>query len=180
MILEHMLSYWGIKFTGCDNGLAALNIMEKQNDFDVLIVDYQMPYMDGLETIKLIKNRIGLNVEKQPVILLHSSIDYSKVRDECRKMGIRYNIIKPVKSSDLFEYLNNIFEPETLLNEAGQISAEQNFKTSRPLSLHEHIILVAEDVPLNLEVIRALLHNILPASHILTAKNGRDVIEYVL
>lgn len=177
MILEHMLSYWGIKFTGCDNGLAALNILEKQNDFDVLVVDYQMPYMDGLETIKLIKNRIGLDVQKQPVILLHSSIDDSKVRDECKKLGIRFNIIKPVKSSDLFDYLNNIFEPEYLSKQDKQIQAGRMTQNSNSLGAQEHIILVAEDVPLNLEVIRALLHNILPASRILTAKNGRDVLD---
>jgi PAS domain S-box-containing protein len=75
LILEHLFQGWNINFTGCDNGLDALKILDSSKHFDVIIVDYNMPYIDGLETIRLIRENLNLHADKQPVILLHSSSD---------------------------------------------------------------------------------------------------------
>ena len=98
MILEHMFKNWGINFSACEDGISAFKMIKQSEPFDVIIVDYKMPFMDGLETIKMIRNNLPLTIEKMPVILLHSSVDDSKIYEQCKKMSVRYNIIKPVKS----------------------------------------------------------------------------------
>jgi len=42
MILEHTFNNWGIEFVGSDNGLSALNLLERSKPFNLIIVDYHM------------------------------------------------------------------------------------------------------------------------------------------
>ncbi len=55
LILKDTLEFWGIEFVGCDNGLDCLKILANNKPFDLIIMDYHMPYIDGLETIRKMK-----------------------------------------------------------------------------------------------------------------------------
>jgi CheY-like chemotaxis protein len=74
-ILEQILQSWGIHTHSCADGYTALEIIRTEEPFDVIICDYHMPEMDGLETIKRIReNRANeISTTRQPVILLLSS-----------------------------------------------------------------------------------------------------------
>ncbi|NUM35329.1 MAG: PAS domain S-box protein, partial [Candidatus Brocadiae bacterium] len=110
-ILELTFKNWGVDFVGCDNGIEAMKSLQNAL-FDVIIVDYQMPYLNGIETIKMIKKSLASLQEKQPIVLLHSSSEEPEIREECKKLGVRFNIVKPVKARELFRYLELIHDSQ--------------------------------------------------------------------
>jgi len=175
MILEHTFINWGIEFVGIDNGLSALKLIEKSQAFDVIIVDYHMPFLNGIDTIKMIRGQLDLSAEKQPVILLHSSSDDIGIYDECKRLGVRFNLTKPIKSQELLQYLKNIHTQPVLTvkdrKNASVISSAILTKDFSP------VILVAEDVFLNMILVTTIVKQMIPNVTILEAKNGIEAYE---
>jgi len=175
MILEHNLKHWGIDYEGCDNGLTAMNILSTKEPFDLIIVDYHMPYLDGLETIRLIREKLKLSPDKMPVILLHSSSDDQKLHQACQLMGIRFHLVKPVKAQELYQFIKNL--PQHLnLNETQAPQAPKipdGFHTEQKIK-----ILIADDVLLNIHLIQALIEKLDCQTEIIEAYNGDEAVRY--
>jgi len=172
MILEHLMLNWGIACTSCDNGYRAIEIIETSEPFDVIICDYHMPELDGLETIKLIRQKLKLTAKKQPIILLHSSSDNADLLRRCDELEIRFRLTKPVKSDELYSYLGSINNPitETLTSEAVQVQEER-------IEFKEHVtVMIAEDNEFNMLLIKAIVSKILPTVRIIEAKNGKEAL----
>ncbi len=174
-ILEDNFKHWGIAFSECDNGLSALKKLER-NKFDLMIVDYHMPYLDGLETIRMIRDKLGLSPENLPVFLLHSSSDDQNLRDECKKLGVRFNLVKPVKADELLHFIRNIQSEETK-KETGTDSEETVMQNEPNEQDTNPVILVAEDVPMNMMVIKTLIKYLIPDAVILEAHDGQAAVK---
>lgn len=174
MILQHMLANWHIESESCENGFDALKTIETSKAFDVIICDYHMPYLDGLETIKMIREKLELSPEKQPIILLHSSSDDIDLHKRCDELGICFRLTKPVKASDLFNYLCNIRQEDFLQKVIS--NNDKVVSNERPLTA-PFSILIAEDVGMNMEMVKALLKELFPKVHLLEASNGIEVVE---
>lgn len=178
MILEHTFNNWGIEFVGVDNGLSALNVIEHSSPFDVIIVDYHMPYLNGIDTIKMIREKLNLSPDMQPIVLLHSSSDDIGLYEECKKLGVRFNLTKPIKSEELLHYLKNIHDHSTLeVKEWEKAPNQVNFEISNDNSL---VILVAEDVVLNMILVTTIITQMLPNVTILEAKNGKEAFDMAI
>lgn len=95
LIVTQMLLLKNIHTVEATNGLEALHLLSKGERFDVILMDYHMPFMDGLETIRKIKESFVENLDEMPVILLQSSSDDRKIIQTCRELGVRYRLIKP-------------------------------------------------------------------------------------
>ncbi len=175
IILENTLKNWGIVCESSENGFEALKILENSQSFDVIICDYNMPYINGLETIRLIRDKLKLSSEKQPIILLHSSSDDVEVLRKCKELGIRFRLTKPVKTKELFNYLCNIYSKSDLeeKNKIPQNVEKKNYFQNESYKK----ILVAEDVPMNMQMIKALLNIICPEAIIIEAENGIQAVE---
>ncbi|MEI8086734.1 MAG: response regulator [Paludibacter sp.] len=169
IILEQTLANWGIECTSCDNGLAAIRILETSNPFDVIICDYHMPYIDGLETIKLIRDKLELSPEKLPIILLHSSSDDTELHKQCEELGIRFQLTKPVKTEELYSYLCNIHRP--IHSKIKVEDKELRVKTPEDIT-----ILIAEDVEMNMLLVKFLIGKLLPQARILEATDGNEAV----
>ena len=171
-IMKQMLLQWQIQSECCDSGFEALKIIEQPEPFDLIICDYNMPYINGIETIRMLKNKLKLSIEKQPVILLHSSLDNFQLEKESLELGIRFHLSKPVKSNDLFNYLNNLYDDNTTSLEKLTIEAPKRN------NIYETVkILIAEDVFLNMVLIKAMLSELGFENGIIEAKNGIEAIE---
>ena len=172
LIMKQMLNQWQIQSECCDNGFDALKIIERTEPFDIIICDYNMPYFNGIETIRMLKSKLKLSTEKQPVILLHSSLDHHNLEKECLELGIRFHLSKPVKSNDLFIYLTNLHQENTT-NLDNEITASPKVEI-----IHDKVkILVAEDVLLNMVLIKAILSDLGFNGGIIEAKNGIEAVE---
>lgn len=89
-----------------DDGFAALKILEKET-FDLILMDINMPLMNGFETTK----RIRLLGIKTPVVAL-TAFDKDEIAEEAISSGINDIIIKPFEPVKLFKIINY------LINEA--------------------------------------------------------------
>ena len=90
--------------TGSD-GYEGLELL-RNNSIDVLLIDIQMPVLNGYDTIKLIReDEVNNNKQKLPIIAVTA---YASSEDKERILGIGANdfIIKPIKSDQIIEILN--------------------------------------------------------------------------
>lgn len=179
-IMEHLLAKWEIECITCDNGFESLKVIEQSKAFDVIVCDYHMPYLDGLETVKMIREKLELPPEKQPVILLHSSSDDAELQNKCKELGIYFRLTKPVKQAELLNCFANIqrgsFEEEINTKaetDEKEIRVENNENES-------HTILIAEDNANNMLFITTLINQILPGVKIIEAGNGKEAVEKII
>ena len=146
-------------------GLEALGMIEHRHlsgrDYDVVIVDWKMPDMDGLETIRRIRSEIGTGVP----ILLISAYDWSDIEDKAKEAGANGFVSKPLFRSTLYDKINNLIGRES-------VSQEPEDDYSDLQGLH---ILVAEDNDVNWEIISAMLGMFGITAE--RAENGRICVE---
>ena len=94
--LCNLLEADGFEVHGCEDGIAALAAAEKTN-FDVIITDYRMPKMDGLEATKHLRIRLPAS------IIVGISIE--NVKDDFLKAGADAFLFKPFEYNSLLELL---------------------------------------------------------------------------
>lgn len=173
-ILEHILAHWNIKTQSVDNAISALTLLDKDPDFDVLIVDYHMPFVDGITTISEIKK---LFAEKQhgelPKIILYSSADDARLESSINELKIDAKLIKPAKISELFYSLNKISNhPSTEI-----IQGRENKGNEKTANTEGIKILIAEDVSLNMLLLKTIIKSYYPDSVIIECANGKEAVD---
>ncbi|MEA1885385.1 MAG: response regulator [Thermotogota bacterium] len=176
-ILRENLEQKGIRVTEAENGFKALETLTKAKDYDLLIVDYNMPYMNGLEVVQNIRDKFEITAEELPVILLHSSVEDEAVKNGCRQYAIAANLIKPVKMTQLINTISGIKDTAPA-GESGQNKSEKPGKESRMGDKYKKILIV-EDNATSMLFARATLHQILPNVTIKEAENGEEAVQIV-
>lgn len=147
------------------NGQTALEMLEaahqKGSDYEIILIDWKLPEMDGIEVTREIRNRYG----STPHILMISAADNSDIEEKARQAGIDAFIVKPLFKSTLYYNLNKLKEETTAAQTTEEVTAP----------FHGEYILVAEDIDLNWEIAQALLSDIgLEPEH---AENGKVCVE---
>ncbi len=140
---------------------AAFHAHQNREDFDVILLDWKMPGMDGVETAREIRRKIGEHV---PILVL-TSYDWSEIETEAREAGINAFMPKPFFTSTFFSTIKPFFEEvekELALPEADS-------------SLKDKLFLVAEDNELNAEILTEMLH--MDGAECEVAVNGKEAVE---
>ncbi|HWQ19018.1 MAG TPA: response regulator, partial [Methanotrichaceae archaeon] len=97
-----MLERLGYRADVASNGLEVLEAMERQH-YDIILMDIQMPEMDGLEAARAIRQRFP--PEAQPKIIAITAYALAGDKERCLEAGMDGYISKPVKIEDLKELL---------------------------------------------------------------------------
>jgi two-component system sensor histidine kinase/response regulator len=148
LILKKQLESWQLRPTLAASGRSAMYILTEETDFDLVMIDMEMPQMNGVETAKAIQ----LKLPNVPMILL------SSIGDEYTKNDMqlfRSVLTKPIKQQTLGKHIlgalsqNVKFTPAENQNKARM---ESDFSTKYPLR-----ILIAEDNLVNQTVIKSIL-----------------------
>ncbi|RAJ77415.1 PAS domain S-box-containing protein [Chitinophaga dinghuensis] len=172
-IINRMLELKGMTTTKANNGLEALQLlMDPANSYDVLIIDYHMPIMDGLETVRKIRGMQSPQVASIPVVLLYSSSDDEMVVKACEELSISQRLVKPVTMKQLYKALSGLLD--TSGASQGSIPAE---KKQRKVLSEGITVLVAEDNSVNMLLAKAIIGRALPNARILEAKTGREAYD---
>ncbi|MCC5937500.1 MAG: PAS domain S-box protein [Lunatimonas sp.] len=101
VLLKKYLTKWGVgNIEFAQNGQLALELFEKR-DFDILLIDLQMPVMDGLEMSKEIRAMEKESKKRVPLIALTAS-SYSEVHEQLNKAGMDDYVSKPFNPADLY------------------------------------------------------------------------------
>src|SRR5690606_22969219 len=92
------------------NGQDALDKLKEQ-DFDIVLMDVQMPVMDGLEATRKIRNEFTGPKKDIPVVALTASVIRSDL-DKCREAGMNDYVPKPFKIEELIKTIANLTDRE--------------------------------------------------------------------
>ena len=96
-----MLKKVGIESKMAGNGKEAIKVLESENKFDLIIMDLQMPEMDGFETTKFIRKKLNLTT---PIIAMTASaLRNEKVK--CFELGMNEYLTKPFVPAELYRQL---------------------------------------------------------------------------
>ena len=178
-ILKRMLELKKIHVDEADSGLVALLMLQKDNDYDVIIMDYHMPVMDGIETIRKIKEIVNKDILEQPIVMLYSSSDDEELQNSCDELEVQSRLVKPIKMHEMYQVLAQLkkanLDLKKIQDEKPIIKKEVHLKIE---NLKNSVkILVAEDNEVNLFLAKTLIHSIAPNAVIIEARNGNEAIE---
>ncbi|PKO98070.1 MAG: histidine kinase [Bacteroidetes bacterium HGW-Bacteroidetes-8] len=181
-ILEQTFKSWNIECISCSDGLEAIRIVKVSDPFDLIVIDFKMPLINGIDTIRMLRNDTIVDKDKLPVIIMCSSDDDSLINEESRKHGMIYKLVKPVKISELFDYLLNLSNTGVINPTRGysseSISSKKSYITNnKGLIKSNPIVLIAEDVQMNMILIKTLVSSYIPGAIIFEARNGLDAIQ---
>ncbi len=141
------LASLGASVEQANSGLEALGMIEHRHlsgkDYNVIIIDWKMPDIDGIETIR----RIRSEIETKIPILLVSAYDWSDIEDKAKAAGANGFVSKPLFRSTLYDKINDLIGKEP-----ASVEPEDDYSDLKGLN-----ILVAEDNDINWEIISALL-----------------------
>ena len=155
----------GAKAELAQSGAEAIDMIarrhESGNDYNIVILDWKMPDMDGTETIR----RIRTEVDPEIPILLVSAYDWSEIEDVARDAGANGFVSKPIFRSTFYNKINELLGAESKSTEP-----EDDFSDLNGMN-----ILIAEDIDVNWEIISCMLSMIGITSE--RAENGRVCVE---
>ncbi len=142
--------------------------VELVDPFEVYIIDWTMPGLSGIETVRQIRKLVG---EDSPIILM-SAYDWTDIEEDARRAGVNGFISKPLFASELHQQLKrSLSRPKA--EEAADAAApalmapEEDFQGKR--------ILLAEDNELNREIATEILQE--AGFQVDAAENGQQALE---
>ena len=153
------------------DGNKAVEMIEEHNknheDYRIVLVDWKMPYMDGIETIREIRKRVG---KKIPVFLI-SAYDWNDVEEADESLDdIEGFISKPLFKSTLYHHLKHYNDPV-----AGDTPFVQAADEEQEVSFGGKHVLLAEDIDLNWEIAYEILSEF--DMQLERAVNGKECVD---
>ena len=155
----------GVKADCAESGLEALGMIrhrhETGRDYSVVILDWKMPDIDGVETVRRIRSEVGSDTP----ILLISDYDWSDIEDKAKEAGANGFVSKPLFRSKLYDKISSL-----LGTEVKSVEPENDYSDLQGMN-----ILIAEDNDINWEIISAMLGMFGITTE--RAENGRVCVE---
>ena len=161
----------GMRSTKVADGVAALKVIAQADahadPYDLILFDWRMPGLDGMEAMKRLTAQ---QLAHHPVSLLITAFDELALRDEAKAVGFDAVLGKPLTASRLVDALANAMAGPTR-------HAVAQSKAPDPTSgeLVGKLILLAEDNPVNQEVVQELLVDV--GIRVDLANNGQEAVQ---
>jgi len=163
---QRLLSDAGLKAEWVDSGAGAVDKVTDQHrlekDYDLILLDWKMPDMDGIETARRIRRIVGPDV----TIIIMTAYDWTDIEKKARAAGVDMFMRKPVFASSVTKAFENVFlnkkdsaEPQT--------EPQYDFSGKR--------VLLAEDNDINAEIAKSILE--MKHCAVDVAENGAIAIE---
>jgi CheY-like chemotaxis protein len=170
VILRQMLLLKQIASEEAKNGFEALQLLAQGRRYDVIMMDYHMPYMDGLETIRKIRDSFYKTHEEQPIILLNSSSDDGTIIKGCEELNVNQRLVKPIKMQQMYNTLSRLYKkPQEIQSLAKADVYEESTKVLQ--------VLVAEDNPVNMLLAKTIIKRVTQKAVIIEALNGYEALK---
>jgi signal transduction histidine kinase/CheY-like chemotaxis protein len=171
-ILEETLTHWRMKPYCVESGLAALSEMQRavkeKAPYRLVLLDAHMPEMDGFSVVEQIHHSPEL---AGATIMMLSSADHSDQVKQCRELGLKVHLRKPVHQAELLTAIRTALgarSPKNARAAAKPVRAQER-------SGYKWRILLAEDHPVNQRLVVGLLEK---RGHLVkVATNGREAVD---
>ena len=146
-----------------DSGFRAVEevqrLLEENRHYDIAMIDWKMPDMDGVETARRIRALVGPDT----TIIMISAYDWSRIEDEARNAGVNCFISKPLFGSTIYDAFARAVNRS---EEKGAEKEREDFSGCR--------VLLADDNELNREIARTLLE--MRGMEVETAEDGQEAV----
>ena len=131
----------------------------RRDDYDLLLIDWKMPQMDGVETTRQIRSVVGNDT---PIIIL-TSYNWDEIADEARNAGVDTFVSKPLFAGTVMDEFRDAFK-------------KKNTKPKeKRAELKGRRVLLAEDVQVNAEIMMMVLS--MREIEVELAENGRIAVD---
>jgi len=162
-LIINVLNKFGITADIANNGLEGLG-KRKDNQYDLIFMDIQMPVMDGVESTKeIIQFEQSLNKEHIPIIALTANA-LKGDREKFLSLGFDEYISKPMSISELLYILNMFIDESAQGTDINSDPSEDLDKRSKPnfdsLQKKELNIIVAKEGELSSKILSKIIDNI--------------------
>ena len=183
-ILNQILTNWGFRPEECSNGKAAIDklkeAVQKKDPFPIVLLDMQMPEMDGEETAKHILSDPEIN---DTDIIILTSLGQRGDASYLKQLGCKAYLVKPVKQSHLFNTIVNVLQmkKEKAEPDKSEESSEPEIITAH--TIEEQMrngvrILLAEDNLINQKVALKILQK--RNYSVDVVNNGKEAVKAAL
>ncbi|MGK9124142.1 PAS domain S-box protein [Olivibacter sp. SA151] len=169
MILERMLALKNIHSESVSNGFDALQKLYDNKKYDLLIVDYQMPILDGLEVIRKIRQSPKVEYSNIPIILLYSSSEDEDIVKQSNELTVT-RVRKPINTKEMYEALKRTQKIDV-------VNGEESDRLPSKAVVRPFNVLIAEDNAVNMLLTSTIIERIAPLASIEKAENGLLAVE---
>ena len=156
----------GVTAEWVDSGQKAVEWVKfyrkEHKDYDMILIDWKMPGMDGIETAREIRKVVGADV----TIIIMTAYDWASIEQEAKLAGVNLLMNKPMFRSSLISAFNQAL---------GIKEAEKEEPEEEEFDLSGKRILLAEDNAINTEVAQLLLKS--KGADVDVAENGLRALE---
>lgn len=176
VLTEQLLSF-RLEPTAVNSGAMALRELERAalstKPYDLVLMDWRMPVMDGIETAKMMRRSNKLN--NIPLTIMVTAFDQENINHQAENAGIKAFLLKPINPSLLFDTIMQVLGrevPASLRMKPMQkplLHRKENLKGAR--------ILLVEDVLLNQQVATEILES--TGIIVEIANNGQEAVDAV-
>jgi signal transduction histidine kinase/CheY-like chemotaxis protein len=99
-LIKHLMKNWGIQHTIVNNGAEAVEALKKES-YTLILMDIQMPEMDGYTATDVIRNELNLQI---PIIAMTAHAMMGE-KEKCLQLGMNDYISKPLKETILYNII---------------------------------------------------------------------------
>ena len=177
-ILSDMVGAFGMVADVASSGAEGIDKLRRasQTDqpFEIVLMDWRMPEMDGLEAARRIREEE--NLPHLPAVLMVTAYGREEVLQKVEQLHLQGLLIKPITESVMFNTLTETLAPSDTADELGKKPASNRREGDDPRTLLAgRKVLVVDDNALNREVAADFLE--LVGIVVVTATNGREALE---
>ena len=176
LILVSMLESFGLHAEQADSGARAITLLEEATEhdpFDLVLMDWKMPGIDGVETSRAIQNDEALN--EIPMIIMVTAYGREEASSAAKDIDIRGFITKPVTPSHLLDAIMHARGKESIHNNRSDNSRQET--QIEIASLRGAKILLVEDNEINQELALELLES--NGITVVVANNGVEALTHL-
>ena len=155
----------GVITETAENGLQALEMVKlrhaRREPYNLILVDWKMPEIDGIETTRMIRDAIG----HESAIIILTAYRWDDILDEAVQAGVDSFLPKPLFAAAIMDEFKTAVKKKKLSEQDGQTKTD----------LRGRRVLLAEDMAINAEIMKMVLEmREIKADH---AVNGRIAVE---
>jgi len=173
-ILQDILESFSFEVNLAASGEDALEEIEradKDQPFELVIMDWKMPGMDGLETSKRIKTHKTLS--KIPAIVLVTAYGKEGLMRQADEIGLEGFLLKPVSSSMLFDAIMQALGKE--VQGVPRVSRKKEQSDEESNAIYGARVLLVEDNEINQQVAQEILQGV--GLIVTIANNGQEGVD---
>jgi CheY-like chemotaxis protein len=128
LLVRHIMESWGFEVTIVDNGKKAVQAL-KQEEFDLVLMDIQMPEMDGMEATRNIRKLSNSTKATIPIVALTANA-LKGDSEKYMMAGMNDYLSKPFTEEQLFTVIQRNIQPTVMDNNTEPAPANQNAAAS--------------------------------------------------